>query len=113
MLALARDAALGLLGALALVALLTLVVAGSLPHLSYLFTFSRLWGLGGVTMLPMPTLGFHIALYVTFAAAIVVATVRANTRGRAADAHGACSRGPACSGSAPAATSPAARTRRC
>jgi hypothetical protein len=28
-------------------------------------------------MLPMPTLGFHIALYVTFAAAIVVATVRA------------------------------------
>jgi hypothetical protein len=76
-LALARDAALGLLAALALVALLTLVVAGSLPHYGYLFTFSRLWGLGGVTMLPMPTLGFHLALYATFAAALVVATVRA------------------------------------
>jgi hypothetical protein len=76
-LALARDALLGLLAALALVALLTLVVVGSLPHLGYLFTFSRLWGIGGVTMLPMPTLGLHLALYATFAAAVVVATVRA------------------------------------
>jgi hypothetical protein len=75
--ALALDAALGLLGALVLVALLTLAVAGSLPHLSYLFTFPRLWGVGGVTMLPMPTLGFHLVLYATFAAAFVVATARA------------------------------------
>ena len=74
---LARDAALGLLAALALVALLTLAVAGSLPHLSHLFTFPRMWGVGGVTMLPMPTLGFHLALYATFAAALVAATVRA------------------------------------
>jgi hypothetical protein len=73
----ALDAALGLLAALALVALLTLAVAGSLPHLSYLFTFPRLWGVGGVTMLPMPTLGFHLVLYATFAAALVAATVRA------------------------------------
>jgi len=76
---LARDAVLGLLGAVVLVCLLTLVVAGSLPHFGYLFTFSRLWGLGGVTMLPMKTLGFHLAIYATFAAAIVVATVRALT----------------------------------
>jgi len=75
--ALALEAALGLLAALALVALLTLAVAGSLPHLSYLFTFPRLWGVGGVTMLPMPTLGFHLVLYATFAAAFVAATVRA------------------------------------
>jgi hypothetical protein len=74
---LALDAALGLLGALALVSLLTVVVAGALPHLSYLFTFPRLWGVGGVTMLPMPTLGFHLVLYATFAAALVAATVRA------------------------------------
>ncbi|HET6447894.1 MAG TPA: hypothetical protein VFG31_02200 [Conexibacter sp.] len=70
-------AAAGMLGALVLVSLLTLAVAGSLPHFSYLFTFPRMWGLGGVTMLPMPTLGFHLALYATFAAALVVATVRA------------------------------------
>jgi hypothetical protein len=74
---LALEAALGLLGAIVLVALLTLAVAGSLPHFSYLFTFPRLWGVGGVTMLPMPTLGLHLALYATFAAALVVATVRA------------------------------------
>jgi hypothetical protein len=74
---LALAAALGLLGAIALVALLTLTVAGSLPHLSYLFTFPRLWGVGGVTMLPMPALGLHLALYATFAATLVVATVRA------------------------------------
>lgn len=74
--ALLRDGALGLLGAIVLVSLLTLVVKGSLPHFGMLFTFSRLWGVGGVTMLPMPTLGIHLALYVTFAAALVVATVR-------------------------------------
>lgn len=75
--ALALAALAGLLGAVVLVALLTLAVAGALPHFSYLFTFPRLWGVGGVTMLPMPALGFHLALYATFAAALVVATVRA------------------------------------
>ena len=74
---LALEAALGSIAALVLVALLTLAVAGSLPHLSYLFTFPRLWGVGGVTMLPMPTLGLHLVLYATFAAALVAATVRA------------------------------------
>lgn len=85
LLALARDAAIGLLGAVVLVTLLTLVVAGSLPHFGMLFTFSRLWGVGGVTMLPMPSLGLHLALYATFAAALVAATVRvvAGTEGRA------------------------------
>jgi len=77
LLALVRDAVLGLVGAAVLVALLTLAVAGSLPHFDHLFTFSRLWGIGGVTMLPMPALGLHLVLYATFAAAIVVATVRA------------------------------------
>jgi hypothetical protein len=75
--ALVLSAALGLLAAGALVALLTLVVGGGLPHFDYLFTFPRLWARGGVTMLPMPTLGFHLVLYATFAAALVVATVRA------------------------------------
>jgi len=74
---LALAAVAGLLGAVVLVALLTLAVAGSLPHLSHLFTFPRLWARGGVTMLPMPALGFHLVLYVTFAAALAVATVRA------------------------------------
>jgi hypothetical protein len=75
--ALALEAFAGLLGAVVLVSLLTLGVAGALPHFSYLFTFPRLWGVGGVTMLPMPALGFHLVLYATFAAALVVAAVRA------------------------------------
>jgi hypothetical protein len=70
------EAALGLLAAAALVALLTLAVAGEMPRFGGLFTFSRLWWIGGVTMLPMPALGFHLAVYATFAAAVVVATVR-------------------------------------
>jgi len=74
---LALDAAIGLLAALALVCLLTLALGGSLPRFSWLFTFPRLWGVGGVTMLPMPTLGLHLVLYATFAAALVTATVRA------------------------------------
>jgi hypothetical protein len=74
---LALEAAAGMLGAIVLVSLLTLAVVGALPHLSYLFTFPRLWARGGVTMLPMPALGFHLALYATFAAALLVATVRA------------------------------------
>jgi hypothetical protein len=77
--ALARDAAIGLLAAAALVALLTLVAAGAPPKFGYAVTFSRLWARGGVTMLPMPSLGFHLALYATFAAALVVASVRAVT----------------------------------
>ena len=67
---LAREAAAGLLGALALVALLTLVRAGSLPHLGLLLEFSRLYGVDGWAMLPMPTLGLHLVVYVTFAAAL-------------------------------------------
>jgi hypothetical protein len=74
---LAGRAALGLLAALALLSLLTLLRAGSLPHLSLLLEFANIDGIEGWTMAPMPTLGLHLALYVTFAAALAVATVRA------------------------------------
>jgi len=69
-------AAVGLLAALAGLSLLTLARAGSLPHLSYLLEFARIDGVEGWTLVPMPTLGFHLAVYVTFAAALAVATVR-------------------------------------
>ena len=71
------EAALGLAGALAAVCALTLAVAGSLPHFGLLLEFPRVFGIDGFGMLPMPAFGFHLAVYVTFAAAIVVATVRA------------------------------------
>ena len=44
--------------------------------------FARLYGIDGFGLVPMPTLGFHLAVYVTFAAALVLATVRAVARRR-------------------------------
>jgi hypothetical protein len=77
---LAAVVAIGAGGALALVSALTLVRAGSLPDLGMLTFFSRLYGVTGFGMLPMHAAGFHLALYLTFAAAIGVATVRAVQR---------------------------------
>lgn len=77
LLRLARDAAAGLLGAAALVCLLTLARSGSLPDFALAFQFSKLFGLTGWAMLPMPKLGFHLVLYLTFAGALAAATVRA------------------------------------
>ncbi|MGN6189904.1 MAG: hypothetical protein ACTHOE_13500 [Conexibacter sp.] len=74
---LAREAAIGLLAAYALVALVTLARAGALPDLTLLLRFARLYAAAGFAMLPMPRLGLHTLIYVTFAAALAVATVRA------------------------------------
>jgi hypothetical protein len=73
---LAGAAAGGLLAALAFVCALTLVRSGSLPRLGLLFEFARLYGIDGWAMLPMPRIGMFLAVYVTYAAALVVATVR-------------------------------------
>jgi hypothetical protein len=73
---LGAEAALGLLGALALVSLLTLLRAGSLPHLALLLRFARMFANAGFGMLPMPAIGFHLVLYLTFVAALGVAAVR-------------------------------------
>jgi hypothetical protein len=79
-LTLARDAAAGLAGAIALVSLLTLVRSGSLPDFALAFQFSKLFGLTGWGMLPMPHLGFHLIVYATFVGALALATVRAAAR---------------------------------
>jgi len=62
--------------ALAVVSALTLAVAGSLPHLGMLTTFPSIYGTEGFGLLAMPALGFHLIVYVTFVAAVVVAVVR-------------------------------------
>jgi hypothetical protein len=72
----------GLAGAVAIVAFVTLIVSGRLPDFGLLTEFSRVYGLDGFGMLPMPTFGFHLAIYLTFAAALVLATVRAVERER-------------------------------
>jgi hypothetical protein len=74
---LAGAAAAGFAAAFALVSLLTLARAGALPDLGLLMRFSRLFGLYGFAMFPMPRLGVHFAIYATFVGALAVATVRA------------------------------------
>jgi hypothetical protein len=78
---LALEAALGVAAALALLSALTLIAAGSLPHLSLLFRYTHLFALAGYGMLPMkPLVGMSTILYLTYVAAIGVATVRAVSR---------------------------------
>jgi hypothetical protein len=73
------QAAAGALGAVVLVSALTLAHSGSLPRFSLLFEFSKLYGLSGFAMLPMPHLGFHLVVFATFVAAIALAAVRASS----------------------------------
>jgi hypothetical protein len=75
---LAGELALGLLAAYALVALLTLVRAGELPQLGRLLDYGRLYSIGSFGLLHLHrTLGLHLVVYLTYVAAIGVATVRA------------------------------------
>ena len=62
--------------AVALVSLLTLTVGGGLPHFGMLLEFPRIFGTEGFGLLPMPSVGFHLVVYVTFVAAIVVGAAR-------------------------------------
>ncbi|HEV7773196.1 MAG TPA: hypothetical protein VGO48_07940 [Conexibacter sp.] len=78
---LALEALVGLVAALALVSVLTLATAGSLPHVDLLFRYSRLFAVAGWGMLPMtPTIGTSTVIYLTYVAAIGAATVRAANR---------------------------------
>jgi hypothetical protein len=75
---LAAAAAAGLATALALVSLLTLIRAGSLPQLERLVDYARLYAIGSFALAPIPgAIGTHLLVYLTYVAAIVVATVRA------------------------------------
>ncbi len=66
----------GLLTALALISLTTLLRTSSLPDLSLLLYFPRLFAQQGFGLLPMPELGLHVVLYLTFSAALLTASVR-------------------------------------
>src|SRR6185436_13339978 len=68
---------LGVGAATACVAALTLVRSGSLPHFAYVLEFSHLYGVDGWFISPMAPLGLHVAMYVTFGAALVAGVVRA------------------------------------
>jgi hypothetical protein len=75
---LSLEAGIGLAGALALVSALTLAAAGSPPRLDTLFRFVIVFADAGFAMLPIhPTLGLSTIVFLTYVAAIAVATVRA------------------------------------
>jgi hypothetical protein len=68
----------GLATAIALVSALTLVRAAALPQPARLVDYARTYAVGGFAMMPIRgTLGMHLLVYLTYVAAIVVATVRA------------------------------------
>jgi hypothetical protein len=75
---LAGSFALGLAGAWALVAVVTLIRAGALPNPAKAVAFARIYTRSGVGVWPLlRILGLPLAIYLTYAAAIGVATVRA------------------------------------
>ena len=77
LLRLAGLVAAGLATAFALVSLLTLVRAGSLPQPARLVDYARTYAIGGFALMPIPgVLGVHLLVYFTYVAAILVATVR-------------------------------------
>jgi hypothetical protein len=78
---LAGSVAAGLLAAGALVCALTLIRAGALPDLRTATAFARIFGVAGVALTPLPhLLGLPLVIFLTYAAAIAVATVRALRR---------------------------------
>jgi hypothetical protein len=72
---LAVEVAGGVLGAFTLVALLTFAHAGELPDPALLMEWPRIFTNLGLLALPVPIASLHLAIYATFAAAIVTAAV--------------------------------------
>jgi len=78
---LAGSVALGLAGAYVLVALVTLIRAGALPDPARTYGFARLYAAGGVGIWKLPhVIGLPLVVYLTYAAALGAATVRALRR---------------------------------
>ena len=73
---LAPQALLGLLGAAAGMIALTLLRSGRLPDPELIAYWTRLFAREGYGLEPMPLLGLHIPMYLTFVAAILIAAVR-------------------------------------
>ena len=70
------QATIGFLAAAALVCAVVLVRTGELPDPGLLTYYSNVFARQGFGLEPMPTLGLHIALYLTYVAALLTAAVR-------------------------------------
>jgi hypothetical protein len=74
------DVVVGVLGAFAVVTVMTVAVAGSLPSLGSLTMYSRIFGEGGYGLLHTPLAGLHMIVFMTFGAAILVGALRYRDR---------------------------------
>lgn len=75
------SAGVGVLAAYAILATVTLIRAGALPDPGRALAFARIFGMGGFGLDRIPhLLGLPLVVYLTYAAALGVATVRAATR---------------------------------
>ncbi|HXE46713.1 MAG TPA: hypothetical protein VN635_16145 [Conexibacter sp.] len=77
---LAGSAAAGLLAAGAAVCLLTLLRAGALPNPALLLEWPRIFADLGWFSVPLTAIGLHLAIYVTFVAALLTGAVRVARR---------------------------------
>ena len=75
------QAFVGAAASIALVSILIFVRSGSLPRLDYLNHFQRVFAVQGFGMIPMPLFGLHVAIYLTFLAALVGGVTTTITRG--------------------------------
>jgi hypothetical protein len=77
----ATGVAAGLAGAYALFAVVTLILAGALPDLARGIAFARIYAVGGVGLNRLPhVIGLPLVIFLTYAAAIGAATLRAVRR---------------------------------
>jgi hypothetical protein len=74
------QAAIGIAGAAVLVSVVVLAREGELPDLGSLTHYSDIFARQGFGLVPMPALGLHIAVYLTYVAAVLVAAVRFTRR---------------------------------
>ncbi len=75
------EVVVGFFAAIVVVSVLTLVVAGSLPHFSLMFYFSRLFAVSGFGLVPMnPLIGLSTVIFLTYVTAVGLAAVRAANR---------------------------------
>lgn len=73
------QAIVGALASIISVSALIYVRSSSLPRLDYLNHFQRVFAVQGFGMIPMPLFGLHVAIYLTFLAALVGALTTAIT----------------------------------
>ncbi|MGA2319530.1 MAG: hypothetical protein ABSG95_02150 [Solirubrobacteraceae bacterium] len=70
------ELVLGLILAAVVVSVFTLLRAGSLPQFSRLTRYQQIYAITGFNLVPTPSAGLHIIIFMTFVATLIVAALR-------------------------------------